>query len=53
MNSVMEIGQKVVFIFEGQKLGKEATWIFWNLIIKILNDFVFATKLNEETLNKV
>jgi len=47
MNSVMEIGQKVVFIFEGTKLGEGSNMDILESDNKILNDFVFATNLTK------
>jgi len=48
MNSVMEIGQKVVFIFEGTKAWEGSNQDILESDNKILNDFVFATNLTKK-----
>jgi phospholipid/cholesterol/gamma-HCH transport system ATP-binding protein len=45
MNSVMEIGDKVVFIFEGKKIWEGSNNDILHTDCKELNDFVFATNL--------
>jgi phospholipid/cholesterol/gamma-HCH transport system ATP-binding protein len=45
MNSVMEIGDKVVFIFEGKKIWEGSNTEIMKTDCKELNDFVFATNL--------
>jgi phospholipid/cholesterol/gamma-HCH transport system ATP-binding protein len=45
MNSVMEIGDKVVFIFEGKKMWEGSNTEIMNTDCNELNDFVFATNL--------
>ncbi len=45
MNSVMEIGDKVVFIYEGKKIWEGSNNDILNTDCKELNDFVFATNL--------
>jgi len=45
MNSVMEIGDKVVFIFEGIKCWEGSKHDILNAKNRYLNDFVFATNL--------
>ncbi len=45
MNSVMEIGEKVVFIFDGKKLWEGTNDEILETKCKELNDFVFATNL--------
>lgn len=45
MNSVMEIGDKVVFIFEGMKCWEGSKHDILHTDNKYLNDFVFATNL--------
>jgi len=45
MNSVMEIGEKVVFISEGQKCWEGNRTEILNSDCKLLNDFVFANSL--------
>ncbi len=45
MNSVIEIGDKVVFIFEGKKFWEGSKNIIMNTDCEELNDFVFATNL--------
>jgi len=48
MNSVMEIGDKVIFIFEGQKFWEGSNKEILNTDNKELNDFVFATNLAKQ-----
>jgi phospholipid/cholesterol/gamma-HCH transport system ATP-binding protein len=48
MNSVMEIGQKVIFIFEGTKAWEGSNVDILESDNKILNDFVFATNLTKK-----
>lgn len=45
MNSVIEIGEKVVFIHEGRKLWEGSNDEIMNTSCAELNDFVFATSL--------
>lgn len=45
MNSVIEIGDKVVFIFEGKKIWEGSNNDILTTNCKELNDFVFATTL--------
>jgi phospholipid/cholesterol/gamma-HCH transport system ATP-binding protein len=45
MNSVMEIGDKVVFIFEGKKIWEGSNEEILKTDYKELKDFVFATNL--------
>ncbi len=45
MNSVMEIGDKVVFIYEGKKIWEGSNDEILKTECKELNDFVFATNL--------
>jgi phospholipid/cholesterol/gamma-HCH transport system ATP-binding protein len=45
MNSVMEIGDKVVFIYEGIKCWEGSKHDILNADNRYLNDFVFATNL--------
>lgn len=45
MNSVMEIGEKVMFMFEGNKLWEGNSNNIAHTDVKELNDFVFANKL--------
>ena len=45
MNSVMEIGDKVVFIFEGKKMWEGNNKEIMDTDCAELNDFVFATNL--------
>lgn len=53
MNSVMEIGEKIIFIHEGNKCWEGTRNEILNSDCKILNDFVFANalakKLKEES----
>lgn len=48
MNSVMEIGEKVVFISEGVKCWEGSRIDIMNSDCKILNDFVFANALAKQ-----
>lgn len=52
MNSVMEIGDKVVFIYEGIKCWEGSKHDVLNSDNKYLNDFVFATNLTK-TLKQI
>ncbi len=52
MNSVMEIGKKVVFIYEGEKAWEGSNKDILESDNKLLNDFVFATNLTRR-LKKV
>lgn len=45
MNSVMEIGEKIVFINEGEKCWEGSKDTIFNTNNKILNDFVFSSEL--------
>ncbi|MDH5476581.1 MAG: ATP-binding cassette domain-containing protein [Cyclobacteriaceae bacterium] len=45
MNSVMEIGEKIMFLFEGHKLWEGNNSEIAKTDIKELNDFVFANKM--------
>lgn len=45
MNSVMEIGDKVVFIYQGKKIWEGSNNEILTTDCKELNDFVFATNL--------
>jgi len=48
MNSVIEIGDKVVFIYNGAKLWEGTKEEIMNTDSKELNDFVFATSLAQK-----
>ena len=48
MNSVMEIGQKVVFIFEGKKIWEGTNKEILYSDNKELNDFIFANKMAKQ-----
>lgn len=48
MNSVLEIGDMVVFIYEGKKLWEGTNKEIMNTSCKELNDFVFATSLAQK-----
>ena len=52
MNSVMEIGDKVVFIFEGKKMWEGSNTEIMDTDCKELNDFVFATNLVKQLRKK-
>ena len=45
MNSVMEIGDNIMYMFEGKKLWEGSSKDITRSDIKELNDFVFATRL--------
>jgi phospholipid/cholesterol/gamma-HCH transport system ATP-binding protein len=45
MNSVMEIGDKIIFIFHGNKLWEGSKEEIMQTDCKELNDFVFASEL--------
>jgi len=51
MNSVMEIGDKVVFIYNGQKIWEGSNNEILTTDCKELNDFVFATNLAKKLRN--
>ncbi|HAI75767.1 MAG TPA: ABC transporter ATP-binding protein [Microscillaceae bacterium] len=51
MNSVMEIGQYIMFIHEGQKLWEGSNDGIMQAKVKELNDFVFCNKLLREIKN--
>ncbi|MBM3419553.1 MAG: ATP-binding cassette domain-containing protein [Bacteroidetes bacterium] len=51
MNSVMEIGEKIVFISEGQKCWEGNSKEILNSDCKLLNDFVFANALAKQLKN--
>ncbi|UCG27566.1 MAG: ATP-binding cassette domain-containing protein [Bacteroidales bacterium] len=51
MNSVMEIGSKVVFIHEGEKCWEGTNNDVLQSDNKILNDFVFANNLAQQVRN--
>jgi phospholipid/cholesterol/gamma-HCH transport system ATP-binding protein len=48
MNSVMEIGDKVVFIYQGKKSWEGSSDDIMNSENKYLNDFVFASPLSKK-----
>ncbi len=52
MNSVMEIGDHIIFLFEGQKWWEGTKDEIRNTDNKELNDFVFATKFLQNLRNK-
>ena len=47
MNSVMEIGDKVMFIYNGEKAWEGSNEDILKAENKHLNDFVFATNLTQ------
>ncbi len=51
MNSVMEIGDKVVFIYEGKKIWEGSNDEILTTDCTELNDFVFATNLAKKLRN--
>jgi len=48
MNSVMEVGDKVVFIYEGKKMWEGTKDDIFHADNKYLNDFVFASPLSKK-----
>jgi phospholipid/cholesterol/gamma-HCH transport system ATP-binding protein len=52
MNSVVEIGDKIVFIFDGQLWWKGSNKEILNTENKELNDFVFASELTRKLKSK-
>lgn len=48
MNSVMEIGDKVMFIYHGEKWWEGTNNDIFNSDNKELNDFIFASKLSQK-----
>ncbi|MEP0367574.1 MAG: ATP-binding cassette domain-containing protein [Cyclobacteriaceae bacterium] len=48
MNSVMEIGQKVIFLSEGYKLWEGSNENITKSDVKALNDFVFANRMMKQ-----
>jgi len=51
MNSVMEIGDKVVFIYKGAKWWEGTKHEIFDTENKELNEFIFASKLSQEIRN--
>lgn len=45
MNSVMEIGDHIIFLFKGEKLWEGSNEHIMNTEVQELNNFVFATRL--------
>jgi phospholipid/cholesterol/gamma-HCH transport system ATP-binding protein len=52
MNSVVEIGEKVVFIFEGQKWWEGSNDEIFNIKNKELNEFIFASSFHARAREK-
>jgi len=48
MNSVMEIGEKIIFIYEGKNWWEGHKDDLWGSENEELNDFVFASELNKK-----
>ena len=48
MNSVMEIGDKIGFIYKGSKLWEGSNREILHSDCKELNDFVFANKMAQQ-----
>jgi phospholipid/cholesterol/gamma-HCH transport system ATP-binding protein len=48
MNSVMEIGDKVMFIYHGEKWWEGTNNDIFDSENKELNDFIFASKLSQK-----
>jgi phospholipid/cholesterol/gamma-HCH transport system ATP-binding protein len=53
MNSVMEVGDKVVFIYEGKKMWEGTKDDIFYADNKYLNDFVFASPLSKKIRSMV
>jgi phospholipid/cholesterol/gamma-HCH transport system ATP-binding protein len=53
MNSVMEIGEKVVFIHNGEKAWEGTSEDILNTSHESLNDFVFASNLTKKIKEKI
>lgn len=53
MNSVMEIGEKVVFIHDGEKAWQGTSEDILNTSHEALNDFVFASNLAKKIKDKM
>ncbi len=52
MNSVMEIGDKIMFLFQGDKLWEGSSEDIMHTDVQELNDFVFATRLMKRIKNE-
>lgn len=52
MNSVMEIGDNVIFLYKGKKLWEGSNEDITESDVKELNDFVFATRLMKRIFPK-
>lgn len=52
MNSVMEIGEKVIFIYEGKKYWEGSKYDILDSDNQELNDFVFANRLAKQLKEK-
>jgi len=52
MNSVMEIGEKIIFISEGIKYWEGSKYEILNSTCEKLNDFVFANSLAKQLIRK-
>ena len=52
MNSMMEIGEKIMFLYEGHKLWEGNSETLSHSDVKELNDFIFANKLLREMEGK-
>ena len=48
MNSVMEIGDKILFLHQGEKLWEGSNQEIMSTDVNELNDFVFATRLMQQ-----
>ena len=48
MNSVIEIGQKVIFLYKGLKLWEGSNKDITHSGVKELDDFVFANRMMKE-----
>jgi len=53
MNSVMEIGEKVIFIYQGHKYWEGTKDDIFNSGNKYLDDFIFASNLAKRVKNNV
>ena len=53
MNSVMGIGEKIMFLFKGDKLWEGSNNEIMNTGVKELDDFVFTNKIMKNLKNRV
>lgn len=51
MNSMMEIGEKILFLYKGKKLWEGTSATITNSTVPELNEFIYANKLLRDTNN--